>query len=153
MESDRMRRRADRPARTSKARGFTLIEIIVTLAIVGILSTLGYISYASSVLKSRRADAQASLTTMMQAQERYFTENNTYSTSLSAIGYSTGTVYSSQGYYTMAAAAGGSGSIATSVTLTATPVQSDPSCTTLSIDNTYAQTATGSNTSLCWLQN
>ena len=153
MESDRTAHRAIPGSRGSAARGFTLIEIIVTLAIVGILATLSYISYASSVLKSRRADAQASLTTMMQAQERYFTENNTYSTSLSAIGYPTGTVYSSQGYYTMAAAAGGSGSIATSVTLTATPVQSDPSCTSLSIDNTYAQTATGSNTSLCWQQN
>lgn len=58
--------------------GFTLIELMVTVAIVGILASIAYPTYQDSVLKSRRADAQGALLVYANTMERYFTVNNTY---------------------------------------------------------------------------
>ncbi|MGC8121932.1 type IV pilin protein [Marinobacter sp. VGCF2001] len=66
-------------ARPAEQRGFTLIELMIVVAIVGILAAIAYPSYQSSVEKSRRSDAQAALTGFAMAMERYYTDNgNTY---------------------------------------------------------------------------
>jgi type IV pilus assembly protein PilE len=59
-------------------RGFTLVEILVVLAAVGILASIAYPTYGSYLVKGRRAEAQAALLELMQKQERYYTEHNTY---------------------------------------------------------------------------
>lgn len=58
--------------------GFTLIELMITVAIVAILAAIAYPSYQEQVRKGRRADAMAQLVTFAQAYERYYTSNNTY---------------------------------------------------------------------------
>lgn len=58
--------------------GFTLIELMVTVAIVGILASIAFPSYQESVRKSRRVDAQGALLGFANAMERHFTEFNTY---------------------------------------------------------------------------
>ncbi len=58
--------------------GFTLIELMIVVAIIGILATIAYPSYQDSVKKSRRADAKSALMGFVNAMERYYTENNTY---------------------------------------------------------------------------
>lgn len=60
------------------SRGFTLIELMITVAIVGILAAVAYPSYQDSVRKSRRADAKAVLLEAAQWMERFYTENNRY---------------------------------------------------------------------------
>ncbi len=59
-------------------RGFTLIEMMITVAIIGILASIAYPSYNEYVLKSRRAAAQADLTELSQWLERQFTANMSY---------------------------------------------------------------------------
>lgn len=55
-------------------KGFTLIELIIVIAIVGLLAAIAYPAYTDQVRKARRADAQAALSGFAVAMERYFTE-------------------------------------------------------------------------------
>ena len=60
--------------------GFTLIEVMIVVAIVSILAAVAYPSYIDSVRKGKRAEARAALMNLLQQQERYFTQNNSYET-------------------------------------------------------------------------
>lgn len=66
----------------SAIRGFTLIELMVTVVIIGILAAIAYPSYRNYVTQSRRSDAQIALTQAANQQERFFTECNAYASSL-----------------------------------------------------------------------
>ena len=61
-----------------KNKGFTLIELIVAVAIVGILAAIAIPSYQDSVRKSRRSDAKGALMGLANAMERYFTATSSY---------------------------------------------------------------------------
>lgn len=61
-----------------KAKGFTLIELMIVVAIVGILAAVAYPSYTRHVEATRRTDAQASLMAFAQAMERLYSEDGTY---------------------------------------------------------------------------
>ncbi len=60
------------------ARGFTLIELMVVVAIVAILAAVAYPSYEDSIRKSRRGQVQADLVELATQAERFHTVNNTY---------------------------------------------------------------------------
>jgi type IV pilus assembly protein PilE len=62
----------------NKQSGFTLIEVIIVVAIVGILAAIAYPSYQDSVRKSRRADGRAVLIELAQWMERNYTEAYRY---------------------------------------------------------------------------
>ncbi len=63
---------------TSSTRAFTLVEVLIALALIGILTALAYPSYASAIVKSRRAEGKAALLDAMLSQQRYYTDNNRY---------------------------------------------------------------------------
>ncbi len=61
-----------------KKAGFTLVELMIVVAIIGILTSIAYPSYQESVAKSRRSDATGALLVFANAMERHFTVNSTY---------------------------------------------------------------------------
>lgn len=60
----------------ARHNGFTLIELMITVAIVGILTSVGYPSYQSYIQKAKRSEAQAALVSMATAMEQWRVENN-----------------------------------------------------------------------------
>lgn len=63
-----------------KHAGFTLIELMITVAIIGILASVAYPSYSDYIRKGKRAECRAGLLQSMQQQERYFSQFNQYVT-------------------------------------------------------------------------
>lgn len=63
---------------TGSQQGFSLLELLVVVAIIGILSTIAYSSYVDQVIKSRRAAGAACLQERAQFMERYYTTNMSY---------------------------------------------------------------------------
>jgi len=61
-----------------KARGFTLIELMIVVAVVAIIAAIAFPSYQNQVQKTRRADAHTALLGAAQTLERCFTRNNSY---------------------------------------------------------------------------
>ncbi len=64
--------------RASAQVGFTLIELMITVAIVGILAAIAYPSYQDSVRKGKRAEGRTALVDFLQQQERYLTQTGSY---------------------------------------------------------------------------
>lgn len=86
-------------------RGFSLVELMTTLSIVAILASVAYPSYQDQVLKSKRAEGKTLLFEIMQLQERFKTENGSYTTNLTQLGLPTVGTVSEQGYYTVVVSA------------------------------------------------
>lgn len=62
----------------SQARGFTLIELMIVVAVIGIIAAFAYPSYVEQVESTRRGDAQGALMSFANAMERYYTQQGTY---------------------------------------------------------------------------
>ncbi len=128
--------------RTS-ATGFTLIELMIVVAIVAILISVAYPSYQDQVRKARRSTAQGSLVELASFMERYFTENNTYVGAVLPFAQSP---KSGTSYYALTLP--GASLTATAYVLTATPstAQSADSCGTMTLAQTGAKTPAAN----CW---
>lgn len=129
-----------------RQRGMTLIELMIVVAIIGILAAIAYPSYQQYVLRANRAEAQAVLSETAQFMERYFTTNGTY------VGGALLSAVSPKGVSGSAIKYDIDFSVvptATLFTLRATPTtgQANDTCGTLTLSNTGAQTPT---TAGCW---
>lgn len=128
-----------------KARGFTLIELMIVVAIVAILAAVAIPSYQQYIQKSRRVDAKETLTRMAALQERFFFQNSAYTADRSDLGGE----FSPEGWYriTMPVVTD------STFTITATaigPQRNDTRCRSFSIDQALRQTATGTDSDNCW---
>ena len=119
--------------------GFTLVELMIVVIIIGILMGIALPSYKDYVLRSKRTDAQSSLIDIAARQERFVAQRNTYTTEISAnTGLNMGTTESGEGYYTLTAGACAGGTIATCYIITATAAgnkANDTGCTAITYDS------------------
>tara|TARA_R110001592_G_scaffold52511_6_gene160660 strand:+ start:9295 stop:9717 length:423 start_codon:yes stop_codon:yes gene_type:complete len=135
-------------------RGFTLIELMIVIAIIGIIAAVGYPSYLESVEKSRRSDGRIAVSEAAARQERLFSETLSYVTNseLTKLITNADGVSSPEGHYTMSVTnTGCSGPPYNCFTVTATAVgvqAADTDCATLSINNFGQKTSTGGGE--CW---
>jgi type IV pilus assembly protein PilE len=141
--------------RERRSAGFTLIEMVIIVIIVGILTSIALPAYQDSMRKGRRADAKAALMTAANRQESLMLDRKTYTTNMVDLGFTQSPMLSENGHYSIAAAACAGGTIANCYMLTATPVadgaqDGDARCTTIKLDSTGAKTATGSANTECW---
>ena len=137
-------------AHGTRQRGFTLTELMITVVIVGILASVAVPAYRSYVDRAKRSEGKAFLSEMQARQERYFFDNNTYTTSPTDLGYKTATPASDQGNYTLSSiVAGDSGKIATTYRITIAPKVKDITCDNLIIDN-KGVTDSSTHNPVCW---
>ena len=102
--------------------GFSLLELMIVVAIVGILAAVGLPQYNQQMVKGKRSDGIQMLTRVLSSQERYFSNEITYTTDLTDLGMaSSADVPSSEGHYKVTATACAGTTIAQCVLLTATP--------------------------------
>jgi type IV pilus assembly protein PilE len=130
-------------------RGLTLIELMVAVAVIGILSAVAYPSFLSQIRKARRADAIDIASSVQQRQERWRASNPSYAASITALGMSSG--LSARGYYTVSSAPGSPASSGYTVTVTAnggTSQASDASCTTMTV--TVVAATLSYTPATCW---
>lgn len=115
----------------SASRGFTLIEMMIVVAIVGTLAAIAYPSYQEYVLRGKRSEGSAFLMDIAARQERHYAQHHSYVTAnnqLSRLGVAG---KSSQQHYSIGlAASSGDGGY----TLTATPAFSDERCGNLTLN-------------------
>ena len=90
----------ERPAnRIHRIAGFTLIELMVVLLIVGILGTVAVPAYRQYVIRAHRTEAKTALLRLAANQERHYLQHNTYTDDLAALGFGAG--ISENGVYTL----------------------------------------------------
>jgi len=127
-------------------KAFTLIELVIAIAIVGLLAAIAIPAYQNDMMKSRRSDGQVALMSMAAQMERYYTMNNSYAgaSTPDALGIPS---TSPSGYYDLSVSA----LTASTYTLSATPTgaQANDTCGTLTLTNLNVKgpTVTGTN---CW---
>jgi type IV pilus assembly protein PilE len=141
--------------------GFTLVELVVTMAILGILVSIAIPAYTSYVQKGNRPSAKTALLELASRQESYYALNNAYASQATTLGYSVSSIpvpSSSQNYYTVTVASVSSGTVP-GYTLQATPVtgsvQASDACAIYQLDhlgNKSNVTSAGAavSTSNCW---
>lgn len=117
--------------------GFSLIELVIAMAIVAILVAIAYPSYHNYIVNARRTDGQTALLDLASRMEQYYSENHTYQTATIAAGGATDVMDSAtspEGWYVLSI----SNATPTTYTLQATPQNSqatgDTRCQTLTLN-------------------
>lgn len=136
-----------------KSRGFTLTELMITVAILSIVAAIAYPIYSGYTVTASRSEGKIALSKMAMAQERFFSENNSYTTNISQLpGFNSSPFLTEKGKYSISAAAG-PGGITTSYVLSAAPQGSQTSDICTNITLTSAGVKGGSpGKDECWIK-
>lgn len=149
--------------------GFTLMELMITVAIVALLASIAYPAYTGAVLKGKRAEGRAALVQLMQDQERHLTQTGSYmkfdagatgsngtiqagSSEVSGrpIPFKTRSADSNSAYQLSATTCSSALKLNECVLLSAVPVGADPEAGTLTISSAGQKSCSGTKPAVCW---
>lgn len=154
--------------RARPARGFTLIELMITVAIVAILAAIAYPSYLDSVLKGRRAEGRTAVLNLLQQQERYYTQTGSYlafekgrqgangtrfpDVDDAQIPFKTwsGETVGSSAYLLQATACTDNPNLNECIVIGAVPEKTDPAAGTLTVSSSGKKSCSVANSPVCW---
>jgi type IV pilus assembly protein PilE len=136
-------------------RGFSLLELLVVISIVGILAGIAYPSYMNSVRKGHRVEARAALMEMASRQERFFSMNYRFERTLAPLGYGTDPFITDNQRYSIriSSATPAAPADVSAYTLTATPLgdQLNDQCGSYTLTNPGQRGMVGKgDVETCW---
>lgn len=131
--------------RGSTQRGFTLIELVVAMVILGILAAIAIPNYSEYILRSHRSSAQAFISDLASRQAQFFLDRRTYATTVAALNMATPNDVAER--YAIAIAANGGPPATFLVTATPTGVQIGDRCGAMTVDQAGNK---GAAATRCW---
>jgi type IV pilus assembly protein PilE len=139
--------------KASHDKGFTLIELMIVVALLGIIATIALPSFLDQIKKARRSDAKQALFDVAAKLEQYYQDNKGYPTAsnMALLGYAGATFTSLEGYYTIGFTVVPT---ATTYTIRAVPIapqDEDTACATFGLNHLGVKTITGTSIiDRCW---
>ena len=134
-----------------KSKGFSLIELLITVAIVGILAGIAYPSYTEFVAQSNRSEAQRELLRLANLMEQYYLDHRAYTTDLKKLGNTDTTLTTDSGNYKIVATGNAETYTLTATAQTHQATIDDSTCLTLSVDQAGARLPSTASSD-CWEQ-
>ena len=131
----------------SQIKGFTLVELLIAVAIVAILGAVAFPAYTDFVARSNRTEAQRELLRIANLQEQLYIDTRSYTADMESLGLDSDPFTTENGHYTIDAALADGGFVLTA-TASAQQKANDSSCPTLSVSDT-GQKLPATN---CWEQ-
>lgn len=129
-------------------QGMTLIELLIVVAIMGILAAVAYPSYTDHVVRSNRAEAQRELIRLANLQEQYFIDHRSYTADMTKLGMPADPYITQSNNYSIDALVVGAKFSLVATAKNEQAIQ-DSICATLTIEDTGKKTATSVS---CWEQ-
>jgi type IV pilus assembly protein PilE len=134
-------------------KGFTLVELLIVVALIGILSAIAYPSYQNAVWRANRTDAKQALLDLGQRMERLYTETNRFS--VATLGSGTADISparSPEGHYTLSLSNLGASTYTATATRSSTGRQATDPCGNFTLTHTGDRGVTGGHLSAaeCW---
>jgi type IV pilus assembly protein PilE len=137
--------------------GFTLIELMIVVAVIGILARIAYPSYQDYVRRAARAEARAAMLHMAQLQERNFSDRGAYvaiASGLRSDGWKganwSGSSFDARKYDVTVALNVVSGSTTLPFVITATPLKADVKCGNLTLASDGTRGSSAGDLDTCW---
>lgn len=132
-----------------KQSGFTLIEVMIVVVVIGILASIAFPSYQEYVIRGNRAEGQALLADAAARQERYFSQNNVYASDVTKLNM--GSAESTNGHYKLKIESANQNSYKLEATAQGSQASRDTKCGNLTLDSTGVRGRSGSAAVAdCW---